>query len=34
MGDMLSDLAKWLGSNPEILIFLIGLALGFFLGKR
>lgn len=34
MGDMLSDLAEWLGKNPEILILLIGLAIGYFLGKR
>jgi hypothetical protein len=34
MGDMLTEMASWLGKNPEVLIFIIGFVLGFFVGKR
>lgn len=34
MGNALGDLFEWLGKNPEILIFLAGLAIGYIVAKR
>lgn len=34
MADMLTGIANWLGDNPTVFIFILGMAIGYFLGKR
>lgn len=34
MGDMLTGIANWLGDNPTVFVFVLGLTIGYILGKR
>jgi hypothetical protein len=34
MSDILTGITSWLGDNPIVFVFVLGVVVGYFLGKR